>query len=294
MASSSSSTPDPRNRDAARERARQIADQHERKDKRSRRLLQLGIIALVLVILAVIGVVIAQNRAQQIPEAGPVPASSNQWGGTVLTADGILKDRSEVAERDLTEVPEAPATPDESAVPPGIVDPAEAEEADEPVQVVIFQDFECVHCADFETENGEALEEAVTDGDITLEYRNLNFLDRATPTQYSSRTAAAAYEVGNQVSTEQYLAYVEEIFSHQGTGGLDNEQIADIAAKHGADRASVLTALEENAHRPLVSVVSQESLANGVAGTPTVFVDGEKLGNEPFQDVLAEAIEANE
>ncbi len=290
MASSSSSTPDPRNRDAARERARQIADQHERKDKRSRRLLQLGIIALVLVILAVIGVVIAQNRAQQIPEAGPVPASSNQWGGTVLTADGILKDRSEVAERDLTEVPEAPATPDESAVPPGIVDPAEAEEADEPVQVVIFQDFECVHCADFETENGEALEEAVTDGDITLEYRNLNFLDRATPTQYSSRTAAAAYEVGNQVSTEQYLAYVEEVFSHQGTGGLDDEQLVEIAAKHGADIGS---ALEENTWRPLVNVVSQESLAHGVSGTPTVFIDGEKLGNEAFQDALDEAIKAN-
>ena len=85
MAASSSTTPDPRNRDAARERARQVADQHARQDKRSRRILQLGILALVLVIVAVIGVVVAQNRAQQIPEAGPVPASANQWGGTVLT-----------------------------------------------------------------------------------------------------------------------------------------------------------------------------------------------------------------
>jgi protein-disulfide isomerase len=100
--------------------------------------------------------------------------------------------------------------------------------------------------------------------------------------------------VAEQVSTEQYLAYVEEIFSHQGTGGLENEQIADIAAKHGADREAVLTALEENAHRPLVSVVAQESLANGISGTPTVFVDGERLGNEAFQDVLEEAVEANE
>lgn len=286
MASSSSTTPDPRTRDAARERARQVADQHARQDKRRRRLLQFGILALVLVILAVIGVVVAQNRAQQIPEAGPVPASANQWGGTVLTADGIRTGASEVEQRDLAEVPEVPEAPDESAVPPGV----EASAEDEPVQVVIFQDFECVHCADFETENGGALEEAVTSGDITLEYRNLNFLDRATPTQYSSRAASAAYEVGNQVSTEQYLAYVEEVFSHQGTGGLDDEQLVEIAAKHGADIGS---ALEENTWRPLVNVVSQESLAHGVSGTPTVFIDGEKLGNEAFQDALDEAIKAN-
>lgn len=287
MASSSSSTPDPRNRDAARERARQVADQHARQDKRSRRVLQLGILALVLVIVAVIGIVVAQNRAQQIPEAGPVPASANQWGGTVLTADGISTGQAEVEERDLGEVPEAPETPDESAVPPGV----EASGDDEPVQVVIFQDFECVHCADFEAENGDVLEEAVTSGDITLEYRNLNFLDRATPTQYSSRAAAAAYEVGNQVSTEQYLAFVEEVFSHQGTGGLDDEQLVEIASSHGADIAS---ALEENTWRPMVNVVSQESLANGVSGTPTVFIDGERLGNEPFQDALEAAVEAKE
>lgn len=287
MAASSSTTPDPRNRDAARERARQVADQHARQDKRSRRILQLGILALVLVIVAVIGVVVAQNRAQQIPEAGPVPASANQWGGTVLTADGIRTGESEVEERDLAEVPEAPETPDDSAVPPGVGASGDGE----PVQVVIFQDFECVHCADFEAENADALEEAVTSGDIVLEYRNLNFLDRSTPTQYSSRAAAAAYEVGNQSSAEQYLAFVEEVFSHQGTGGLDDEQLAEIASSHGADIAG---ALEENTWRPMVNVVSQESLANGVSGTPTVFIDGERLGNEAFQEALDAAVEAKE
>jgi protein-disulfide isomerase len=287
MATSSSTTPDPRNRDAARERARQVADQHARQDKRSRRILQLGILALVLVIVAVIGIVVAQNRAQQIPEAGPVPASANQWGGTVLTADGIRTGQSEVEERDLGEVPEAPETPDDTAVPPGV----EASGDDEPVQVVIFQDFECVHCADFEAENADALEEAVTSGDIVLEYRNLNFLDRSTPTQYSSRAASAAYEVGNQASAEQYLAFVEEIFTHQGTGGLDDEQLVEIASSHGADIAS---ALEENTWRPMVNVVSQESLANGVSGTPTVFIDGERLGNEAFQEALDDAVAAKE
>ena len=65
----------------------------------------------------------------------------------------------------------------------------------------------------------------------------------------------------------------------------------EIASKHGADIAA---ALEENTWRPMVNVVSQESLANGISGTPTVFVDGERLGNQAFQDALDEAVEANE
>ena len=58
--------------------------------------------------------------------------------------------------------------------------------------------------------------------------------------------------------------------------------------------ADIASALEENTWRPMVNVVSQESLANGVSGTPTVFIDGERLGNEAFQEALDAAVEAKE
>lgn len=274
----------------ARERARQIADRQSRKAGGRPVGLIVGIVALVLIIALIIGLVVWQNNKAKIPEAGPVPASANQYGGITVTKDGIPQNTSDVSERSVADLPPAPDTPDTSKTPPGIVSSSDAEKNGKPVQLVIFQDFECVHCADFEKENGAKIKKAVDAGDVTVEYRNLNFLDKATPDQYSSRAANAAYLVAEQVTPDQYLDYAEEIFSHQGSGGLSNEQIAEIANKHGAD----LTAdqLDENTYRPMVNVTAQESLNNGIAGTPTIFIDGSRYEQGDFGKALDDAVKA--
>lgn len=78
----------------AREKARQIAAQQAKKSpsQASRRWLQLGVLAVVLVIVGIIGfVVINGNKNTKVAESGPVPASANEYGGIVLTKDGIVK-----------------------------------------------------------------------------------------------------------------------------------------------------------------------------------------------------------
>ncbi|MDO4919275.1 thioredoxin domain-containing protein [Kocuria sp.] len=274
----------------ARERARQIADKQSRRSNGRPLGLILGIVALVLVIALIIGLVIWQNSKGKIPDAGPVPASANQYGGITVTKDGIAQNTSDVKERDLATLPEAPDQADTSKTPLGIVDEKKAASNGKPVQLVIFQDFECVHCADFEKENADTIKKAVDAGDVEVEYRNLNFLDRATADQYSSRAANAAYYVAEQVSSDQYMEYAQEVFSHQGTGGLSNQELAEIAGKHGA----TVTAddLDENTYRPMVNVDTRESVTNGVAGTPTIYVDGKRYGEGSFSDVLKKAIDA--
>ncbi|RLP60227.1 disulfide bond formation protein DsbA, partial [Kocuria rhizophila] len=174
--------------------------------------------------------------------------------------------------------------------PPGIVDADKAATNGEPVQLVVFQDYECVHCADFEKENAELLKKYVDAGKLDVEYRNLNFLDKATPDQYSSRAANAAYLVAEQVSADQFLEYSQEVFTHQGTGGLSNQELAEIAGKHGAS----VTAedIDENTYRPMVDVATRESVTNGVAGTPTMFVDGKRYEEGAFEDMLKKAVDA--
>lgn len=276
----------------ARERARQVADRQSRKSSGAPVGLIAGIVALVVIIGVIIGLVVWQNNKAAIPEAGPVPASANQYGGITITEDGIPQNTSEVPERDIGDLPEAPETPDTSKTPPGIVDPDEAQKNDEPVQLVIFQDFECPHCAEFSEENGQAIQKAVDAGDATVEYRNLNFLDGTTRDQYSSRAATAAYLVAEQVTPDQYLDFEAEVLSRHGSGGLSNEQLAEIAGKHGAD----LTAdrLDENTYRPMVDVASRESLVNGIAGTPTVFVDGSRYEQGDFSKTLKDAVKAKD
>ncbi|KUP26689.1 DsbA family protein [Kocuria rhizophila] len=274
----------------ARERARQIADRQARRHSGRPLGLILGIVALVLAIVLIIGLVMWQNSKSKIPEAGPVPASANQYGGITVTKDGIPQNTSDVEERDLSTLPPAPEEPDTTKTPPGIVDADKAATNGEPVQLVVFQDYECVHCADFEKENAELLKKYVDAGKLDVEYRNLNFLDKATPDQYSSRAANAAYLVAEQVSADQFLEYSEEVFTHQGTGGLSNQELAEIAGKHGAS----VTAedIDENTYRPMVDVATRESVTNGVAGTPTMFVDGKRYEEGAFEDMLKKAVDA--
>lgn len=276
--------------DQARERARQIADREARKSNGKPKGLIAGIIALLLVIGLIIALVIWQNNKNTIPEAGPVPASANQYGGIQLNESQILQDTSDVEERDINDVPERPETVDESKTPPGIVNADDAADNGEPVQLVNFQDFECVHCAEFEAENADLIKEKVLSGDVTLENRNLNFLDSASPDAYSSRASNAAYLVAEQVDPEQYLDFTKELFSHQGTGGLSNDEIAEIASKHGANVSA--DQLGENTYRPMVDIMAQESVANGIAGTPTIFVDGKRYAQGDFEKALNDAIKA--
>ena len=285
----------------AREKARQIAAQQAKKSpsQASRRWLQLGVLAVVLIIVGIIGfVVINGNKNTKVAESGPVPASANEYGGIVLTKDGIVKNSSTQETRDFKQLATSTSSVTPmvngtaaavNTLPPGVQTAEEAAKNGQPVRVTIFQDYNCVHCAEFETKYGEEIQKLVEDGTITLEIRNLTFLDRSSPTAYSARTAAAAYSVANQVSTSNFLNYQREIFSHQGTGDMNNQQIADIASKYGA---SIGSDMNEDKWRPLVDVVNAESASNGIQGTPTVFVDGDQYTSNDFSAFLKSKIEA--
>ncbi|MDO5751006.1 MAG: thioredoxin domain-containing protein [Rothia sp. (in: high G+C Gram-positive bacteria)] len=285
----------------AREKARQLAAKQAKNNTAasSRRWIQLTVLLVVAALVAVFAFVFYQNQNSKIPNSGPVPASANQYGGIVLTKDGIVKNASSEQTRNLEALgtstvsinPTLNGTPDATAhaLPLGMQNAEESAKNGQAVRVTVFQDFNCIHCREFEERYGEEIQKLVEDGTITLEVRNLIFLDRVSPTQYSSRTANAAYAVANQVSTTQYLNFQRELFTYQGKKDLTNQEIADIASKYGADISSDLN---ENKWRPLVDVLNTESVNNGIAGTPTVFVDGDQYTGSDFSAFLKQKIDA--
>ena len=285
----------------AREKARQIAAQQAKKSpsQASRRWLQLGVLAVVLVIVGIIGfVVVNGNKNTKVAESGPVPSSANEYGGIVLTKDGIVQNSSTQETRDFKQLATSTSSVTPmvngtaaavNTLPPGVQTAEEASKNGQPVRVTIFQDYNCVHCAEFEKKYGDEIQKLVEDGTITLEIRNLTFLDKASPTAYSARNAAAAYSVANQVSTSDFLNYQREIFTHQGSGDMNNQQIADIASKY---HASIGSDMNEGKWRPFVDVVNAESAKNGIKGTPTVFVDGDQYTSNDFSAFLKSKIEA--
>ncbi len=281
-----------------RERARRIAQkQSKATNGGSAGWVKATVFLVVAAIMVIIGVVVVNSNRGKIEDAGPVPASSNEYGGIVMTADGIVKDASSEPSRDFQSLHTSTASykptegAEDTALPLGITPAEEASKNGKPVRLVVFQDFNCVHCAEFETESGEEIKKLVDEGKVELEIRNLTYLDSQSATKYSARAANAAYAVANQVSADQYLEFQKELFSHQGQGGLKDQEIIDIAAKYGAD---ISADMKNNSWRSLVNVVTAESSANGVQGTPTVFADGQQFTTDDFKAWIDGIIAAKE
>jgi protein-disulfide isomerase len=258
----------------AREKARQIREAQLKKDKRNKLLIGWGIVAAVVAILVVVGLVVSTSLQNNAPVAdqGPTPANGNVHGGVTLLK-GTEVAKTESATVNVADLPEPPASAPATIAAPG----AEAE-AGKPVKVVLYIDFICPACKNFEAQFNETLTSLRNEGKITVEYRALGFLDTRSTTNYSSRAANAAACVVNE-SPEKYAEFVDTLFANQpaeGGPGLSDDELKKLATDIGAK--SIDTCVEEKRYRPWVKYTTQEAAVIGVAGTPTVLVDGKQWG----------------
>jgi protein-disulfide isomerase len=258
----------------AREKARQIREEQLKKDKRNKLLIGWGIVVAVVAILAVVALVVSTSLKNNAPVAdqGPTPANGNVHGGvTLLKGSEVAK--SEAGTVNIADLPSAPATPPATVKAPG----ADAE-AGKPVKVVLYIDFICPVCKNFEAQYNETLTKLRDEGKITVEYRPLGFLDSRSTTNYSSRAANAAACVVNE-SPEKYSDFVNALFDKQpaeGSAGLSDDDLKKMATEVGAK--SIDSCIDQKTYRPWVKYTTQEAAAIGVSGTPTVIVDGKQWG----------------
>ncbi|MEO8283031.1 MAG: thioredoxin domain-containing protein [Pseudarthrobacter sp.] len=277
----------------AREKARLIREAQLKKDKRNKLLIGWGVVVAVVAILAVVALVVTTTMRQNAPVAdqGPTPANGNVNGGITLLANTDVV-KLEPATVDAAAVAEPPQTAPAEVVAPG----AEAE-AGKPVKVVLYVDFICPVCKNFEAQYNEQLTSLRNEGKITLEYRALGFLDNRSSSNYSSRAANAAACVVNE-SPEKYAEFVDSLFAKQpaeGSAGISDNDLKKMATEIGAK--PIDTCVDEKTYRPFVKFTTKQAAAVGVTGTPTVFVDGQQWGKgasaqTPFPDFLQAAIAA--
>lgn len=276
-----SSTPSPgkgrqtkdERRDAAREQARAMREQQAKRDRRNK---ILGISMLAVAVLALGGVLV--------------------W---VLTQGGSSSDEAlpDYPDTPLSEVTDAPG----AALPEGGI-PVGAEGVggtvdDSVARVDVYLDYMCPACGAFEEANGDNLISLATEGSATVVYHPIAILNRfSNGTGYSTRAASASALVADE-APDQFAAFNEQLFAGQpeeGTDGLTNSEIADIARDAGvpgdvADQIADGTALDRFGQ--WVTSATNEVSANpdlvnpqsGSFGTPTITIDG-KLWTENWTD----------
>lgn len=245
-------------------------------EKRRSRTITWTIVGVVVAVVAIIVVVTLMNSSRSIPDAGPTPTSATASGGLLLE-EGAPAEGDAPEEVDATTVEEP--NPDTAGQMPTEV--PGSDNAD----IIIYADANCVYCAQFETENAAALNELGADGH-SVEYRLVNYLDNPGTDNYSSRAANAMACVADE-SPEHANDFIHSVFTsyntHQGAG-LSNDELVDLASEAGADIGSCVS---DNTYRPFVNFTTAKAVETGIAGTPSIWVNGvafeNTAGGESFQ-----------
>lgn len=160
-----------------------------------------------------------------------------------------------------------------------------------PVTVDIYLDFLCPACKQFHDAARTTLDSYLADGTITLVYRPIAILDRLTTTGFSTRAAAAAGCAATGGAIDEFVAAMMANQPAEGSAGLSDDEIAQIAAGAGLAGPGFGECLADGTYRGWVDRATDAASDRGVNGTPTVFVNGDRLALSGIEDLVA-AIEA--
>ncbi|MGY2117209.1 DsbA family protein [Nocardia gipuzkoensis] len=227
----------------------------ERADRNRKILIQVAVAAVLVALIAAIGIGIAVKKARN-DDPGAAPS--------------------------------IPATTNAGAVPASITDSGAVQigKPDAKVSVRVVADLQCPACKAFEAANGQVLEDAVNNGTAVVEYNVIAFLDKASTTRYSSRAGSASYCVA-EADPSKYQNWLNTMFAQQppeGGAGLSDDQLIQIAKSAGYTDDAVAQCITDHKYDKYIQARTKEVLDSGIQSTPSVFVDGKKV--ESSQEIF--------
>ncbi|WP_336327033.1 DsbA family protein [Halovenus sp. HT40] len=160
--------------------------------------------------------------------------------------------------------------------PPVLGDP------DAAVTLEVFEDFNCPHCQDYNTEQFPEIESEYLDSEqIRYVHRDLPFLHET-----SWQAVSAVREVYRLYGNEQFWSYKSTLMSEGGRIQQEAPDIfGEIADQQNLDADAIQQAAADREHDAAAREDRSRAEEYGVQGTPAFVVDGE------LTDDLADARE---
>lgn len=155
-----------------------------------------------------------------------------------------------------------------------------------PHSVVVYEDFLCPFCGDLEAATRDDFERLAESGDLVVEYRPFNLLERIS--DYSPRSTNAFAVVLEESGPEVAKVFHDLLFENQPSeeGPFpDDQALLDLAVEAGAEESAVSEGILEGGQEDWVDAATQAAADAGVRGTPTVILDGEVVQGSP-EDIL--------
>jgi protein-disulfide isomerase len=165
--------------------------------------------------------------------------------------------------------------------------------ADAPITVVEFSDYQCPFCQKFYLNSLPGImDEYINAGKVKLVYRDY-------PLDFHPNAFAAAEAAECAGEQEQYFDMHDALFNNMSgwSGSPDaNALFKEYASNIGLERASFDACLDNHAMADEINIDFEDAIAAGVSGTPTFFINGQKIvGAQPasvfsgiFDSILAQ------
>lgn len=141
-----------------------------------------------------------------------------------------------------------------------------------------MRDFQCPGCRAFEAQDGPFLKKSLSDGDISIEYHPIAFLDPMSSTEYSSRALNAAMCVLDDKGVKAYAKMHDILYESQpeeNSAGLPDSQLIKFAEQSGADDLS--SCIKSRKFGPWVKKATEASRQAKIGSTPTIRIDGKEV-----------------
>lgn len=274
---------------AAREQARILREERQKRAKRRKLMIQggvaVGIIAVIAIVALIVTSVISGLKASDSTTA---VAPKNMPSNGITFTKGV-KPVLYPAARKANSKPVAVTKPASSKV----------------VSIQVWNDYMCTYCNQFERINGEDLKELVNDGTAQVTMHPISFLDSASSSKYSTRSANAAAAVANYAPNAywEFNALLYANYPGEGSVGLSDAQLKKLAATAiGSTNGDVDKAIDKQTFVPWVEqatkFATEKNYFPGTSikkfpGTPTITINGQQYGgNYLVKGAFTKAVEA--
>jgi len=148
--------------------------------------------------------------------------------------------------------------------------------------IEVFEDFQCPACKSFEESTGRTVKELAAQGRVKVVYRPFHlFGEQPDPIRGNSMRSAAAALC---VPAPQWLSYHDALFRFQpreGSEGFATEDLVAWGRDVGVTDPNFERCVTDQQKKPQVEQMTAYALqTRQVQGTPTVFLNGRRLGAE--------------
>jgi protein-disulfide isomerase len=156
-------------------------------------------------------------------------------------------------------------------------------------ELEIFEDFQCPICKQFESTTGKTIEDLAVQGKVKVVYRPFHlFGQQKDPVKINSLRSA---EAALCVPADKWISYHDALFKFQpaeGEKGFSPDDLVKWGKDVGVTDPNFEKCVRDEQKKTTVDAMTKYALQDrGVDGTPTVFLNGQKLDQSQFMNPAA-------